>query len=239
MIQHLTKTFTRALFGLALLPLTASAQLSDVSLEYTLKVSGAKLGTLVANLSVENDTFRSTSETRAEGLASILLGGDLSETCEFSFDGSQVISQSYVSSKKGRGAYENVTEFDWENRKLKFGPEDEITLDMPAGYIVDNCNMPFAAALSKGVLDNEQPFYIVDATRRRVRGYLIQDISKETINTRIGDLTTTKIEMQRESNPKRTLTLWLAEDKQHMLVRMIEKRSSRTTVMEIESLEGV
>jgi hypothetical protein len=45
--------------------------------------------------------------------------------------------------------------------------------------------------------------------------------------------------MQREAFPDRTLTLWLAEDEQYVLVRMVEKRSSRTTTVDIESIDGV
>jgi hypothetical protein len=64
-------------------------------------------------------------------------------------------------------------------------------------------------------------------------------INNEAINTAMGELNTVKIELQRVDNPDRTLTLWLAEDKQYVLVRTVEKRPSRTTIMEIESIDGV
>ena len=211
----------------------------DITLNYTIKVSGAKLGTLAAKLSFNGTTYQSTSETRAEGLASILLGGDLFESCTFTFDGQKVISTSYSSFKQGRGAYQNDTDFDWENRKICFGPEKTLILDIPNGYVVDNCNMAFAATLSKGQMSTDEPFYIVDAKMHRIRGYLVLNITNEMISTEIGDLNTIKIEMQREAVPDRTLTLWLAEDEQYVLVRMVEKRSSRTTTMDIESIDGV
>ena len=197
------------------------------------------MGTVVKQLSLEGEAYQSTSETRAEGLAAIILGGDHFESCSFEFDGQKVIPRSYSSSKKGRGAFQNVTNFDWDNRKLSFGPEEEITLDMPAGYIVDGCNMPFAATMSKGQISADEPFYIVDGISRRVRGYSVLGISSEAINTAVGELSTVKIELQRVDNSDRTLTLWLAEDKQYVLVRTVEKRPSRTTVMEIDSIDGV
>ena len=89
---------------------------ADIALNYTIKVGGAKLGTLAAKLSYDGAIYQSTSETKAEGLASILLGGDLFESCAFTFDGQKVVSDSYSSSKQGRGAYQNETNFDWENR---------------------------------------------------------------------------------------------------------------------------
>ncbi|HAY46523.1 MAG TPA: hypothetical protein DCY55_09615 [Gammaproteobacteria bacterium] len=212
---------------------------ADIALNYTIKVGGAKLGTLAAKLSYDGAIYQSTSETKAEGLASILLGGDLFESCAFTFDGQKVVSDSYSSSKQGRGAYQNETNFDWENNKISFGPEDPTVFEVSTGYVVDNCNMAFAAALSKGQMSTEEPFYIVDAKTRRIRGYIINNISDESISTEIGDLNTVKIEMQREEVPDRTLTLWLAEDRQHVLVRMVEKRSSRTTTVEIESIDGI
>ena len=88
-------------------------------------------------------------------------------------------------------------------------------------------------------MSTDEPFYIVDAKTHRIRGYLVLNITNEMIGTEIGDLNTIKIEMQREAFPDRTLTLWLAEDEQYVLVRMVEKRSSRTTTVDIESIDGV
>ena len=226
--------------ALSLISASSMAQsIPDIALNYTIKVGGAKLGTLAAKLSYDGTTYQSTSETKAEGLASILLGGDLFESCTFTFDGQKVISDSYSSSKQGRGAYQNETNFDWENKKISFGPEDPSVFDIPTGYVVDNCNMAFAAALSKGQMSTDEPFYIVDAKTRRIRGYMVVNIANESISTELGDLNTIKIEMHREEVPDRSLTLWLAEDEQHVLVRMVEKRSSRTTTVEIESIDGV
>ena len=154
---------------------------SSVTLRYSLSVGGAHLGRLVANFQVTDEGIQGRSETRAEGMASILLGGDLSETCGFEADGNRVISRSYVSSKKGRGAYEYATEFDWEARKIHF--DNDVTLDMPEGYVVDNCNLWFAAALSRGPMLSEQPLYVVDATSQRIRGYQVSSVTEEMLDT--------------------------------------------------------
>ena len=169
---------------------SSTAQLpANLVLSYTLHLGGAKMGTVVKQLSLEGEAYQSTSETRAEGLAAIILGGDHFESCSFDFEGQKVIPLSYSSSKKGRGAFQNVTNFDWDNRELSFGPEEEITLDMPAGYIVDGCNMPFAATMSKGQISADEPLYIVDGISRRVRGYAVLGISNEAINTAITSTT--------------------------------------------------
>lgn len=210
---------------------------SSVTLRYSLSVGGAHLGRLVANFQVTDEGFQGRSETRAEGMASILLGGDLSETCGFEADGNRVISRSYVSSKKGRGAYEYATEFDWEARKIHF--DNDVTLDMPEGYVVDNCNLWFAAALSRGPMLSEQPLYVVDATSQRIRGYQVASVTEEMLDTVLGEINTVKVEMIRELRPDRSLTFWLASQSNYFPVQMVEKRSSRTTTMKLESMEGI
>ena len=194
-------------------------------------------GRLVANFQVTDEGFQGQSETRAEGMASILLGGDLSETCSFEAEGNKVISRSYVSSKKGRGAYEYSTEFDWEARKIRF--DNDVTLDMPEGYVVDNCNLPFAAALSRGPMLSEQPLYVVDATSQKIRGYQVSSVTEETLKTVLGEISTVKVEMIRELRPDRSLTFWLASRSNYFPVMMVEKRPSRTTTTKLESMEGI
>jgi hypothetical protein len=239
-------SFARILPGLLGLVVLVAASLAtsadspatpSVTLRYSLSVGGAQLGRLVANYQETEQGFKGRSETRAEGMASILLGGDLSETCDFEAVGNKVISRNYVSSKQGRGAYEYATIFDWDARKVHF--DNDVTLDMPEGYVVDNCNLPFAAALSRGSMLSEQPLYVVDATRQRIRGYQVSSVTEEMLKTVLGEINTVKVEMIRELRPDRSLTFWLAPRSNYFPVMMVEKRSSRTTTMKLESMEGI
>jgi len=109
-------------------------------------------------------------------------------------------------------------------------------LDMPQGYVVDNCIMWFATALLKGELPEEERLYIVDGKSKRIRGYRLRSQSEEVIDTSLGQRETIKMVLERELRPDRTLTFWLSKNDQFLPVRIEESRKSRTTTFEISDL---
>lgn len=223
---------------LGLLPLTANAQeLQPVSISYTVslisdKLGNATLGNLETTLSKTDTGYSVYSETKTQGFAAILIGSNRQERCEFSVEDGRALSSHYSGGKKKTVDY-NVR-FDWKDKKISFDKED--SLDMPKGYLVDNCNLPFAAALSKAEGFKGQPLYIVDGKKKRIRGYILKSHDKETLDTKIGQFKTLKIVLQREFKPERTLTLWLAPEKNYIPIKMEEKRKSRTTTMLVNAL---
>ena len=140
-----------------------------------------------------NGRFSVASHTKAEGLAAILLG-NLTETCDFNIVDGRAQSQTYSGGRPSKTEY--FVDFNWEERKIKFNGEE--TLDMPQGYLINNCNMPFALALLK---DNEitETVYIVDGKKTRIRGYRLKSKSREMLSTKIGSLDTVKVVFERES----------------------------------------
>ena len=99
---------------------------------------------------------------------------------------------------------------------------------MPQGYLINNCNMPFALALLK---DNEitETVYIVDGKKTRIRGYRLKSKSREMLNTKIGSLDTVKIVFERDLKSEKTLTLWLSKKHYFLPVKMQERREDRIT----------
>ena len=214
-------------------------EFSSVKISYLVdmvskKWGNATLGNLETHIQTNGDDAYSVhSRTKTQGLASILLGSNIEETCDFTTDQSQVISKKYNSGESNNGNYDFSVKFDWEERKINF---DDTTLDMPQGYIVDNCNFPFAAAFSKGHQLKDKLIYVVDGKSKRIRGYKFNSLSDETLYTKLGKLDTLKVVLERELRPDRTFTFWLAKEKQFMPVKMEEKRESRTTTMLAQNL---
>lgn len=222
-----------------LLPASSfAAELKPMTINYTVsidsdKLGNATLGRLATTLTKTDTGYEVYSQTKAQGFAVIMLGTNIEEKCKFSITDGRVVSDQYSGGKKKRTDYD--VNFDWQNRKVIFDADN--SLDMPQGYVVDNCNLPFVAALSEGKDLTKEILYVVDGKNERIRGYTLKSTTEEKLQTPIGQIDTIKVVLQRELRKKRTLTLWLAVDKQFAPIKMEEKRESRTTTMLVTQLD--
>jgi hypothetical protein len=187
----------------------------------------ATLGRIETQLSEDDGHFSVATQTKAEGMAAILVG-NLTESCDFDIVDGLANSQYYSGGRPDKVEY--FVDFNWTDRKVIFNSLE--TLDMPQGYLVDNCNMPFAMALLKDQ-EIKETIYIVDGNKTRIRGYQFQSKSREMLSTKLGSLDTVKIVLARELKPEKTLTLWLSKKHDFLPVQMQERREGRTTTMYI------
>lgn len=231
---------------LHIITLTASIILSmpatavkPATLNYTVSMVSDKLGNAtLGNLETvitetEQGGYQVSSNTKAQGLAAILLGSNFFENCEFNVSKKQIQAMQY-SGGSGKSIDYQVS-YDWEQRKIHFN--DGESLDMPNGYIVDNCNFSLAAAISEGLALGKDTIYVVDGKKKRIRGYNLKSLSEESIETDLGELKTLKIVLEREFREGRTFTFWLANGYSFLPVKMEEKRKSRVSTMLVNKLE--
>jgi hypothetical protein len=223
------------------LPQIASAQeLKPISIRYTVsfeseKYGSATLGRFETQLSqAKEGGYSVKSALQGQGIAAILMGSNYQESCDFSIENGRAISNNYAGGRKALEDYQ--VKFDWTERLIKFN--DGESLDMPKGYVVDNCNMFFAAALLKGEGLSEQPLYIVDGKKKRIRGYNLRSSTNELLSTNFGDVNTLKIVLERELQPERTISLWLSPENSYMPLKMEERRRKRTTTMIVDQINN-
>lgn len=213
----------------SLRPVTIGYTLSMVSKTF----GNATLGRIETKLRKTDDGYSVSSVTKVQGMAAILIGSNEEQNCEFQIENQRAIPQIYEGGRIGKKDYE--VDFDWQNRRLSFNNDE--ALDMPQGYIVDNCSMFFAAALLRNKGLGDEALYVVDGKSKRVRGYTLQSSTEETLETILGDKPTIKMVLQRETVPERTTTLWLSPEDQYMPLKVEEKRKSRTTTLIVNSFE--
>jgi len=222
------------------MPSAAKAEtLAPVTIGYTLSMvsktfGNATLGRIESTLNKTDSGYAVSTVTKVQGMAAIILGSNEEQNCEFIVDEQRTVPNTYNGGRIGKTDYE--VRFDWPGRKLSFDSGE--SLDMPQGYVVDNCSMPFAAALLKGEGLSNESLYIVDGKTKRIRGYKLRSSTEEILETKIGSKRTVKMVLERETVPQRTLTFWLSVDDQYMPIKMEEKRKSRTTTMLVNSLES-
>lgn len=217
-----------------------SAQLlpESAKLTYDVALYQTELGNLVTELHKNGDTYQVQAETRAEGLAAILLGGTLREECEFSVsDSLEVKPRHYSIEKEGRDAYSHTAEFVWDDMKVHY--DSGKSLDIPlAGYVIDNCTVPYAFAAAEKLSLKEYP-YIHILGGRSLRHYEDIEISEETIEVPAGTFETVRIDQRRVGNTDKSLSIWVAPTKRNIAVKIVERRKLRVTTMELSSSEGI
>lgn len=207
----------------------------SLTLRYSVRLGGAELGSLLTRLRKDRDGFRVESETRAEGVASILLGGELREACHFEVEQDRIRPLTYEVEREGRKGYRRFAEFRWQARKVAFS--NGKTVDMPDGYTLDNCSVPFAFMLGGSKAFSEKPLHVVGG--KRIRDFEHIGVTGEEIKTPFGKLESIRIEQRRTDNPTRKLIVWLAPTKNNLPVKMVEKRKSRTVTMVLQSVQGL
>ena len=211
---------TSTTFALELKPISISYEISFISDKY----GNATLGKLITTLSNDKQMYSVVSSTKAQGLAAILLGNDIQESCSFTVENERIISHSYAGSRNQPSDFK--VSYDWNNRKINFSDGD--SLDMPQGYVIDTCSLPFAAAFLKNQGLSSEIVYVVDGEKKRIRGYRLKSTSKELLSTKLGKRDTLKLVLERDHDPSRTFTLWLSPNHSYVPLKMVENRNRRT-----------
>lgn len=218
--------------------LTNAATLEPVSISYTIglessKIGDAKIGKVKTTLSTTEQGYAIETVTRFQGMAAIISGSNRQQACEFEVVDGKAVTTSYSGGRLKKVDYQ--VGFDWDKRKIDFG-NDQI-LDMPEGYIVNNCVMSFAVALLKDQGLGDVAMYSIDGIDNRIRGYKQRSREFETIETRLGEKKVMKLVLERELRPDRTFTFWLSPDDQYLPLKIRQSRKSRTITFEVETLE--
>jgi len=215
--------------------LSNNAPLEPVSIEYKIRISKfgkATLGKVQSSLTTTDSGYAIKSVTKAQGMALLLMQSNIQESCEFEVIDGRAVARRYTGGTVKKTEYSVA--YDWNNRKVNLSEEE--SLDMPQGYVVDNCIMWFATALLKGQLPEGEQVYVVDGKSKRIRGYKLRSSEEELLKTPLGEKETVKMVLERELRPNRTLTFWLSKSDQFLPVRIEESRKSRTTTFEISEL---
>ncbi len=221
---------------LACLPARAAGELPEqLTLRYSVQLGTAKLGSLLTQLTRHSDRFRVESETRVEGVAAILLGGEVRETCEFEVEANQVRPLRYEVEREGPKGYRRQAEFHWPANQVAFSSGE--TSAIPNGYTLDNCSVPFAFMLGGSEVFSQTALHIVGG--RRIRNFEHIGVTREELKTPFGKIPSIRIEQRRTDNPTRKLIVWLAPGQHNLPVKMVEKRTSRVITMVLESVQGL
>ncbi len=216
-------------------PLRGDLLPNELTLHYKVSLGSAELGSLSTKLRRQGETYEVDSRTRAEGVASILLGGDIRENCTFSVRSERIRTLKYQVTREGRKGFRHDVDFDWEAGTLRFS-NGEIRR-LPDGYTLDNCSVPFAFMVGTPNTFANGMMNIVGG--QRIRQFTNASVTEERLSTPIGVLDSIRIEQRRYDKPERTFTVWVAPSRGNLPVKIVERRPSRVTTMLLTSVSGL
>lgn len=206
-----------------------------IDLSYIVNIYDSNLGQINTRITKNGNDFQINSITRAEGLASLVMGGDLKQKCSFETKESNIKSLSSSVEKMRRNAFNKSIEIDWNSNKILF--EKDISLDIPNGYLVDICNFHFAAAYTDLEFLKNNTIYALDAKKQQTKGYVFKSASPETLETPAGVFHTTKIILERELNPDRSFIFWITEENPYFPIKMMDSRKKNSRTMTLKSIQ--
>lgn len=241
MLGHTVLSRTVLSIATCLLMTQSALALSPATISYKIKFESSKFGNATLGrveniLKATESGYTMDSITKAQGMAAIIMGSNEQQSCDFEVINGRTVSNRYDGGRTGKTDYK--VDFDWDNRKAQFTDKKKNveTIDLPDGYIVNNCSMWFAVAILKGQIPDNQTMYVVDGKSKRIRGFKHRSTSSETLSTKLGEKQVTKVVFERELRPGRTLTFWLSNDDEYLPLKMQESRKSRVTTFEVTDL---
>ena len=215
--------------------LNKSTPNGGAKLRYNVNIYGTNLGEIHTSIKKNQQRFELSSITKAEGAASLVMGGDLKQQCSFSVQDKQIVTRSSLVEKFGRKSFTSKVEIDWNSKFINYN--NESVLAIPEGYLVDSCNFQFAAAFTDIDFLKENITYVLDGKQNRLKAYVFKSETMETLRTAIGEFETRKIVLERELNPEKSFIFWVTDKHPYFPLKMVEKRKSRSRIMTIKSYE--
>ena len=222
------------LFSNSLYALNKDISNGTVELSYKVNILGSNLGEIHTTITKNKRNFEVSSITRAQGVASLLLGGDVTQGCSFTTKDQYIVSSTSNIEKLGRKAFKNNIEIDWDSRFINYNSESAISV--PSGYLIDFCNFHFAAAYTDIEFLKNNKMFVLDGKKSRLKTYIFKSITTEKIKTPVGEFEANKITFERELNPEKSVTFWTTEEHPYFPLKMVETRKSKKRILTLKSI---
>jgi len=192
---------------------------AEFNVTYQLKKIGLIAAETVITLNKkDNDTWVYQSHTETKGLVSLFRKDKIIEktTLKRFSDEMKPTSYDYIHEGSKKNRNQSIA-FDWKNKTAKTvikGHENNITISDDA---IDNFSLQLKIMkdLNEGKL--QLAYNIVN--KGKLKSYKFEMLGKETIDTPIGELNTTKIKRTRK-NGKRTTIMWLSPELHYLPVKI-------------------
>ncbi len=211
--------------------------LTPFTVAYSLSTQGLRFATMTRHLTRQaNGDYIFQSQSRATGLAELVVKGQIIEESRWSLAEERVYSQSYSYFRTGSKPKSITVRFDWSNGViLGSNGKDAWRLNARPG-LLDKLSYQLAIMWDLQAGKRLLEYELVD--EHEIKTYRFAAISEEVLETPIGKLKTLKLERVNEK-PNRSTTLWCASALRYLPVRLDKRKNGATDTAIIESFSGL
>jgi Protein of unknown function (DUF3108) len=206
---------TLGLVDAASAPLTQTA----FTVAYSLSRHGLRFATMTRQLSRQaNGDYIFESQSRATGVARLLVYGEITEQSRWSLSGNRVYCQSYSYVRTGKKPKTVTLRFDWSNG-LVLGNKGKENWRFDA-----RPELSYQIAIMSDLQAGKRVLEYAFVDEERIKTYRFEAVGEEALETPIGKLKTVKLERTNEK-PNRSTTLWCASSLAYLPVRLDKQRA--------------
>ncbi|MGH8610736.1 MAG: DUF3108 domain-containing protein [Gammaproteobacteria bacterium] len=204
---------------------------------YSLSTHGLRFATMTRHLSRQADgDYIFESQSRATGLAKLIVPGQITEQSRWNVAGNQIYSRSYSYVRTGSEPKSITVRFDWSNG-LILGSNGTETwrLDARSGLLD---KLSYQLAIMSDLQAGKRLLEYTFVDEDEIKVYRFATVGEEVLETPIGKLKTLKLERTNEK-PNRFTTLWCAPALRYLPVRLDKRKNGATDTAMIESFSGL
>ncbi len=149
----------------------------------------------------------------------------LTQTSEFYLNSHQLIPQSYDYLLTGISTRTTAINYDWDAGIAASNNNDQSWSVKLVSGVMDELSHQFALRLQIQRGETEKlEFQVIDEDEIEANRYRL--LGKEVLNTALGRLNSTQLELQQAEGSERTTKIWLADDWQYLLIKIEQEDQS-------------
>lgn len=222
-----------------LLVLASPAATADLpaplDMTYRGKLGGLGVGTLEKHLRREADgSYQVYGETKAKGIAAILLRDTYDEESRFRVDGDMIYPDNYRLGPRSEPDKQRVAEFDWNAKLVRLNNDRQYPLE-PG--IQDAASFPFWWMLKPPLDHDSGNISIVDGKRLSTFRYEVKGI--QVLESVFGETPCLVVERRKPGEEKKIFRMWFAVDHHYVPILLESIRPNYTLTFELTEIRGL
>ncbi len=175
------------------------------------------------------DTFLLTNALEAKLGTQLIARIEQTATLQFTDTRIRPLSYSYL--QTGLSQETQAVNYNWDAMLALSAEDDESwSIDLSSASY-DQLSHQFALRQALFSGSNDLSFAVIDEDE--IENYRYRLIDKEIVATPLGNFNSTKVERIRDEDDDRTTVFWLADDWDYVLIRMEQRNSGLTILLEL------
>ena len=204
---------------------SSTLEIAEYSATYRAKYNGLDI-TAMHKLESIQDRYHESSEAK-----SVL--GKISESSQFRLSNKGKLKSEYYSYQRSlMGVTRTETQnFDWLNNKVEYKKNGKLTTTPLKNHALDM--VTHKLQIRRDLKAGLKIFSYLVMSRGQIKEYVYEAFGNEVLKTSLGPLKTTKVRRVVNSNKKRDTVIWMADDWEFLIVKLVHSEKGERHQLDI------